>query len=565
MAWENNFDARELDAGYKIYEAGNVIHIKMADHLIEADVLDGDVDHVMIKHMGNNITAMDCECERGREGHACAHEAALLFAVEDRLEDEMRVDPHEVEDLLNFVNEQEMKDFLSILLNGDGELLKRFKKLVRYDERQEAKTRAQVEKVNEEIDAIMQGYRDDNPKYENSQVIYLSHQIADYFFGEIRQHLEPHLENFLEAHAYLHAFEVIDHMYSQLDGFYYEHASNTIKNFIRDLNVYYKRAIGGIENQDEVYQLITAHAMEKDASIFRDDYFYLLNHAFEDRYFARSLALAKQVIDSFDGKKAMEPKEEKNYEQWVLFYLRLLIRANNKKEIRILAMKNWKHINIRRFFTEYCATHDETKWLMNYIKEQIPFEKDPHSVYYDYYFLKELYKKANMRKEYLRSLDQMFTMYGDHHFEIYREIKLNSSKKYWPQSRMKYLDQIDDSEAKAYLLAIDREYDALIKMINSTSDLTEVNKARGYLKKEHPEVLVNAYKRIANNMVKKAGTRQHYKELAGILRAMIDLKGGTDQIEYLVSHYCEKYPRRKLMHEELSPLLVEAKAIDDLS
>ena len=110
MAWENNFDARELDAGYKIYEAGNVIHIKMADHLIEADVLDGDVDHVMIKHMGNNITAMDCECERGREGHACAHEAALLFAVEDRLEDEMRVDPHEVEDLLNFVNEQEMKD-----------------------------------------------------------------------------------------------------------------------------------------------------------------------------------------------------------------------------------------------------------------------------------------------------------------------------------------------------------------------------------------------------------------------------------------------------------------------
>jgi hypothetical protein len=46
---------------------------------------------------------------------------------------------------------------------------------------------------------------------------------------------------------------------------------------------------------------------------------------------------------------------------------------------------------------------------------------------------------------------------------------------------------------------------------------------------------------------------------------MIDLKGGTDQIEYLVSHYCEKYPRRKLMHEELSPLLVEAKAIDDLS
>lgn len=564
MAWENNFDAKELDAGYKIFEAGNVIHIKMVDHLIEADVLDGDVDHVMIKHIGNAVTAMDCECEKGKEGHACRHEAAVLFAVEDRLEEEMRVNPEEVEAVLDFVNEAEMKQFLSILLNGDAELLKRFKKLVRYDERIEAKSKAQVEKVNAEIDRIMQNYRDDNPKYENTNVTFLSRQIADYFLDEIRQHLKDNVDNFLEAHAYHHAFEVIDHMYGQLDTFYYEHASTTIKNFIRDLNVYYKKAIAGIDEQDEVYDLIVDHVMEKNASIFRDDYFYLLNHAFEDRYYDKSLSLAKQMIDSFDEKRAMEPLEERNYEQWVLFYLRLLIRANNKNEIRVLAMKNWKHINIRRFFTEYCATHDESKWLMTYIKEQIPFERDEQSIYYDHYFLKELYKKANMRKEYLKELDDMFSQYGNSHYELYREIKLNNPKKYWNTNRQKYLDQVDD-QARPYLLAIDKDYNELVKMVNMSVDLEEVNKARPYLKKDHPEVLVNAYKRLANNMVKKAGTRLHYKELAAVLRSMIDLKSGTSQIEYLVTTYTKKYPRRKVMQEELSPLLVEAKAIDDLS
>lgn len=564
MAWENNFDAKRLDEGYAIFEAGNVKNIKLNDHVIEADVLDGNVYHVMIKHTGTEVNTLDCDCELGSEGQPCSHEAAVLFACEDHLEDMYHVDPKDVEQVLDFVNEKEMRDFLTILLNGDANLLKQFKKLVRYDERREALDAAQVDRVNKAVDQIVASYQDDNPKYNDSQVTYLSHQIGMYFFDEIKQLMHRYLDDFLEAKAYRHVFDIVDHMFGRLDEFYYDHCSPIIKTFIRNTNTYYKKAIGNLEDQGEVYGIILNHINEKEASIFRDDYFYLLNHAFESKYYAKSKKIAAEYIESFGKDKVLEGRELRNYEQWVLFYLRLLIRDNDKEAIKILAMKNWKHISIRKFFSEYCADHGESRWLIQYIKEQIPFERDRESIYYDHYFLKELYKKSNMKKEYRRELDDLFKEFGSEHFELYREVKLSYPKKAWPKYRDKYLAMVTE-EAKPYLLAIDKEYSALITQVNATDDITMVNRARAFLKKDHPEVLVNAYKRIANQMVKKTGSRIHYKELGATLKAMIDLKNGPDQIVYLVETYTKKYPRRKLMIEELSPILIDAKAAVDLA
>lgn len=565
MAWENSFEARELDLGYSIFEAGNVKNIVMKDHLIEADVLDGDVDHVMIKHHGTTIHAMDCNCEKGREGRHCAHEAAVLFATEEHLEDDVKVDPKDVDELLEFVTEDEAKQFLSILLNGDAALLKQFKKLVRFDERKEALNKDLVDQINSKTDEIIEGYKEDNPAYNNSAVIFLSPQIASYLLDELKRHLDHYVHDFIDTKMYRYGFDVIDHMFSRLDEFYYDHSSTVIKSFIKNMNDVLKTIIGAMEDQSEVYGIIVSHALNKDASIFRDNYFYLLNHAFEDKYYKSSFELAQKMVSSLEENRDFDDSDEKNYQQWVLFLLRLLIRKNDKQEIKILCMKNWKHIKIRRFFSEYCMMHNESRWLINYIEEQIPFEKDKESIYYDHYFLKELYKKSNKEGAYRKELNYMFEHYGTTHLELYREIRSLYSRKKWQEVRVRYLDKVKDEQALAYMYAIDKEYSRLVSIVNGTSDQRVIDRAKPYLKKDHPEVLVNAYKRIANQMVKKPGNRNTYKDLAAILRTMLDIKGGTDQIEYLTNTYIKKYPRRKLMAEELTPLLAEVKAIDDLA
>lgn len=159
----------------------------------------------------------------------------------------------------------------------------------------------------------------------------------------------------------------------------------------------------------------------------------------------------------------------------------------------------------------------------------------------------------------------MFNEYGSEHLEIYREIRSLYSRKAWHKQREIFLRKIKDETTLAYMYAIDRDYSRLVTLVNGSSDLSFVDRAKPYLRRDHPEVLINAYKRIANQMVKKSGSRSDYKNLAAVLRDMLDIKGGTDQVEYLANTYIKKYPRRKLMAEELTPLLVEAKAMDDLA
>lgn len=84
MDWKSSFDKETLLDGYRLYRSGKVTGIRRRGNLITALV--DSTCPVEVQIEDGTVTDVQCSCVAGRYGHLCAHEAALLFAIESQQE-----------------------------------------------------------------------------------------------------------------------------------------------------------------------------------------------------------------------------------------------------------------------------------------------------------------------------------------------------------------------------------------------------------------------------------------------------------------------------------------------
>ncbi|MBQ1287690.1 MAG: hypothetical protein IIY22_03950, partial [Erysipelotrichaceae bacterium] len=81
--WQNRFYSRILERGRDYYREGRVSDLKEADGTVSAKVAGFYTVQIRIDEDGR-IAHMSCDCPYAAEGRNCKHEAAVLFACEER-------------------------------------------------------------------------------------------------------------------------------------------------------------------------------------------------------------------------------------------------------------------------------------------------------------------------------------------------------------------------------------------------------------------------------------------------------------------------------------------------
>ncbi len=80
MDWKKSFDRETLMDGFLLYKRGRVSPLHWAGHTCTA-MIDGVIPVKAVIENGT-VSQIGCGCRYGRQGHLCAHDAALLFAIE---------------------------------------------------------------------------------------------------------------------------------------------------------------------------------------------------------------------------------------------------------------------------------------------------------------------------------------------------------------------------------------------------------------------------------------------------------------------------------------------------
>ena len=162
--------------------------------------------------------------------------------------------------------------------------------------------------------------------------------------------------------------------------------------------------------------------------------------------------------------------------------------------------------------------------------------------------LKELYLKVNDKSNYKRQLEEvLFNGLPD----INDYIEYSKLSDNWLVEREEFFSKIDDHYFLNECYNQEGLYDRLVLNLRDEYDLHDY---KSVLKDEYPQELLDAYLRVVKNLVSKSGTRKHYRNIAGLLKEMKSIEGGSGLVDDLVDDWKIRYKRRTAMLEELRVL-----------
>ena len=129
MSWVDYFDKSILDRGFAYYNNHEIISIKKEKTKVSAEVSGSETYHVNIDL--DDLTSMSCTCPYFKGGNKCKHLAAVLFAIEegveeDIIEEEKHIDEYDIEKMVDECDELFLRYFLTEVLKDNTDITSKF-------------------------------------------------------------------------------------------------------------------------------------------------------------------------------------------------------------------------------------------------------------------------------------------------------------------------------------------------------------------------------------------------------------------------------------------------------
>ena len=135
-------------------------------------------------------------------------------------------------------------------------------------------------------------------------------------------------------------------------------------------------------------------------------------------------------------------------------------------------------------------------------------------------------------------------------FRAYRRM---CSKEEWEKDKIKIISSKKSIDKKCELLAEEKMFDKLFKLIWEQKDkLSLVNKYGIVLSELYSKEILDFYTDYVSELAQYACNRSRYDELIRYLMRMSQYQGGEKIARRLSAEWIAKYPTRKVMVQELS-------------
>lgn len=556
MNWGKIFKKHILDRGYNYYFEGVVEDLRKQQDSLTATVCGTKEYEVEVTFAGDRIEDMQCSCPYAESGEYCKHMAAVLYEWEDydcveeegRCDEPMKqkeVEENSVMEIVSNATEEEVRKFLTQVLEKDEKLLERFKKLLRPEI-----SKGDIKNYKRQINSIVRSFL--------GREQFINYYEANYFIEEIDAFLYEDVQMLLDNGWYLEAFELTTYIFVTIGNVDIDDSDGGIGILASHCYEIWLDILKRVElkAKKSMYEWFTSHL---DGTIvdYLEEYIekVLMNEFFELEFTDAKLKFTNQKAKEL-GNGADTWSANYHAGKWALRHLQLMEQNNGDGEnIEKYCREYWKYSDVRKYWIDKCIREKNYENAIEVLLESQKIDSEYRGLVCQHSNkLKEVYRIVGKKEEYREQLWKLLLKDNPGDIEIYHELKTQYLEEEWGEIREKIFSNLPVGAHIDRLYKEEKLYNRLIQYVQNSPGLTALREYESILKKEYSQEILQKYAQEVNEMATYTADRKHYKQLVSILRAMNKISGGEKAVTEILMHWRTAYKNRPAMLDELSKL-----------
>lgn len=578
--WEALFSSTILSRGFDYYLKDSVCNLRAGESGWTATVHGGDTYSVFVPNTDNGALEPHCDCPHFAGGNLCKHLAATCFEIEHRIQEgdpcdsapEAQADQHSnvpsLEDLVRSVDEADVRDFLLAALHESESLRRRF--MGKFAEPNIQRLRYDLGRDIEQT-ARSFGHRG-----------FIDYRSAYSFSLELVDIVGANIDPLIERGALWEAFELTTLVVLKIQEIQIDDSDGFFSSMM-DLCTDYWRVI--LASADPAtkrrvfdwfsqFSLVNPGRDEADIYWFEEDCveeFLVSTFAAEPAFSHDVQAIAnRHIAESQAGLQAdldISPLFTRSYqlnlERWTLVRLKTMqVLDATADELLTFAELMMDYPKVRTFFVDDALARNDVHRAIELLEEG---KSQAEST--DCYPVEEsrqlltLYQQIHDRERTKRELFDLAVHDVPRNKEQgvpwLRQLRQLYDPNAWQTVRERIFSSMDDDRAVRSYLAdegLTARLKASIESLDELSRFYEIQRFTDKLKADYPAWLLSEYQAAVEEMLLRTTGRSVYQSAAATLRKMQDIRGGKALVSKMVESFKARYPRRRILMEELGKL-----------
>jgi hypothetical protein len=540
---------QSFQRGLRYFEEGRV-KIKEASSSSSSQIVATVIgtDNYQVEIDLDDFSAV-CNCPYDLKGY-CKHIVAAFLAIDnepekvDRIMDEGSQVLAKMHALLERTEPDVLNDFFARELETNPELRSRF--MAQFSPIGEGKS---LSSYKDEIDSIFDEAEDEHG------LIFYDNNLD---FAPLENLAEIHIQkdDFLEAAKIYQALaekiaEKMDHV-DDSDGYYGGEFSRSLEAFVECI----LQAELETNVKKKYIDYLFDRYLLRDPDYFQDDYFDAL----------KELCISKEDLEYWNALlgphlPGMLPDGKQDwscyYRAKELISMRLYLLSRLKKTADFYALMDLHYRSSEDLCLQYAQQllldGDRTKAIR--IAEEGKALFPDHSSRYLGEFLSENYKETNPEK-YIEQLLSLFLLSGE--WKYYERLKAAVSKEEWKEMLDKILAHTaTKGHGRTKLIGIylrEEMFDAAVGVVLAQKNIYSLMDYHKNLANMYPKEYFRAYEELIYPFAECRMGREHYRDVASILKDMKGIKGFESDVQEIVERLRRENKRKPAFIDELKAL-----------
>lgn len=550
LVWFDKFSNKILERGFNYYQAGCVFGLAKTSRGYHAFVSGSEDYEVILEIDDDTLEQMWCDCPYALEGHHCKHMAAVLYAIDD--DDDTEIKSLDVEEtnatseLIAQLTEEELRDALSYLCQTDQSL--EMLLVTRYSNKIGQK---QIAHLKAEFTFLANKYSDrygyiDWPKgksYKHDVVNFLNQKIL----------------NLIQKQFNREAFELLCLVFVEIDKQQIENGGiiGELFNYCSQLweQIYHQ---ADSDFRQEMFIWFNQYQLNHLDGGFAQEWIqdFLEKHFQTSEYLEEKLVALDQAIAHLEERQVDSDSRYSFYqcEDFVVKRLKLMEDLGYSQEaIESYQKDYWFIPQVRTAAAHKALSEQQLDRAVTILKESEILDSNYKGLVLRHSeLLMAIYQKQGADKDYKNELVKYVLEYDEDNLDKIEKLKELSSHEEWLDYRSRLLSQMS---TKGRLALLDKEglYRQLLDAILSIPFQRHyyLDQYEQTLKNRFPVPVRDAYIKEVSKMIMSASDRKTYRVLVAYLKKIATYPDGQVISSKIAKNWKVTYPRKRALLEEL--------------
>lgn len=542
LDWEAQFQPQIVDRGFDYYCRGLVTDGQKSAHEIRAVVTGTRRYHVALTIEEEVVTSAECDCPYAAEGKYCKHMAAVLFWAfgdDDQPEDLLEEHGLSVPQLMAAASEQQVRDFLTSLLQRNGQLATQFELVVAPE-----KAGSHLTTYRNDVRAICDSYMDEDD--------FIDYRQAGAFEDELSTFIQTHVQLAVDQQQTKVAFKQLTVTVLILADLDIDDSDGELMLLDEVCHDLWEQVIAqaNLPLQRQIFTWLTVHANGTLQAFEESVTDLVFAHFTAAEFMQAKLTWTAQRLQT-----AKQRSEDWEVGEWATRHLDLMIDLKAAPaDIAQFCSDNANYSTVRQAYVKYCLDRND---YATALEQLLAGKRQAQGMRYQGLLsrysrqLTAIYQHLGKTTDYRRELWQLETVYDPADLTAFRELKRLYSTADWPDQRKRLFAALPQRADVAPLYAEEGLLRQLLQVVLAQPGLTGVQTYADILKPKFSAQLLDKYVAVVEQMVAHTGTRKHYQAIVGILNDMTAYPLGSNEANRLIKTWRVKYDRRSAMLDEL--------------